>query len=180
MRYEDLDKEDFDAIVTGELTHYTLWMEEEINRLITDYFVSDKTKSKDFRRLLLYRDGLTFQDKLEIARGMIPLLGLNDQDQTQFRTILNAVEDFKSWRNAMAHGLDATPGDYKGVIRIEIVSRLGKEKTIEITPDSHRAKMDEAEKLYHSLENFVHSVLRERGDANKTLNRDVGKSHRTP
>jgi len=165
MRFEDLDKEDFDAIVTGELTHYAIWMEDEINRLITDYFVSDKSKSKDFRRLLLYRDGLTFQDKLEIARGMIPLLGLNDQDQTQFRTILNAVEDFKSWRNAMAHGLDTTPGDCKGVIRIWIVSRSGKEKTIEITPESHRAKMDEAEKLYHSLRNIVRSTLGERGDA---------------
>lgn len=76
MRYEDLDKEDFDAIVTGELTHYAIWMEDEINRFITDYFIGDKSKSKDFRRLLLYRDGLTFQDKLEVARGMIPLLGL--------------------------------------------------------------------------------------------------------
>jgi len=165
MRYEDLDKEDFDAIVTGELTHYAIWMEDEINLLITDYFISDKSKSKDFHRLLLYRDGLTFQDKLEIAKGMIPLLGLNDQDQTQFRTILNAVEDFKSWRNAMAHGLDATPGDYKGVIRIEIVSRSGKEKTIEISPESHSAKMDEAEKLYHSLRNIVRSALEERGNA---------------
>ncbi len=92
MRYEDLDKEDFDAIVTGELTHYAIWMEDKINSLITDYFVSDKSKSKDFRRLFLYRDGLTFQDKLEIARGMIPLLGLNDQDQTLLpRTIGNAV-----------------------------------------------------------------------------------------
>jgi hypothetical protein len=164
MRYEDLDKEVFDAIVTGELTHYAISMEDELNRLITDYFVSDKSKSKDFRRLLLYKDGLTFQDKLEIARGMIPLFGLNDQDKTQFRTILNAVEDFKSWRNAMAHGLDTTPGDYKGVIRIEFVSRSGKEKTIEITPESHRAKMDEAEKLYHSLRNIVRSALGERGD----------------
>ena len=165
MRYEDLDKEDFDAIVTGELTHYAIWMEDEINRLLTDYFVGDKSKSKDFRRLFLYRDGLTFQDKLEIVRGMIPLLGLNDQDETQLRTILNGVEDFKSWRNSMAHGLDATPGDYKGVIRIEIVSRSGKEKTIEITPESHRKKMDEAEKLYHSLRNIVRSALGKRGDA---------------
>jgi len=165
MRYDDLDKEDFDAIVTGELTHYAIWMEDEINRLITDYFVSEKTKSNDFRRLLLYRDGLTFQDKLEIARGMTPLLGLNDQDQKLFRAILNAVEDFKSWRNAMAHGLDMTPGDYKGVIRIEIVSRSGKEKTIEVTPESHRAKMDEAEKLYLSLKNIVNSALGERRDA---------------
>lgn len=165
MRYEDLDKENFDAIVTGELTHYAIWMEDEINRLITDYFVRDKSNSEDFRRLLLYRDGLTFQDKLEIARGMIPLLGLDDQDQSQFGTILSAVEDFKSWRNAMAHGLDATLGDYKGVIRIEIESRSGKEKTIEITPESHRAKMDEAEKLYHSLRSIVRRALGEKGNA---------------
>jgi len=165
MRYEELDKEDFDAIVTGEVTHYALWMEDEINRLITDYFVSDETKSNDFYRLLLYRDGLTFQDKLEITRGMTPLLGLDDKDQKLLRTILNEVEAFKLWRNSIAHGLDMTPGDYKGVILIQTVSRSGKEKTIEITPESHRAKMDEAEKLYLSLKNIVSIALGEKGDA---------------
>jgi len=176
MKYEDLDKEDFDAIVTGELTHYAIWMEDELNRLITDYFVSDKRKSKEFRRLLLYRDGLTFQDKLEIARGMIPLIELNNRDQTQFKTILNAVEDFKSWRNATTHGMDATPGAYKGMIRIETVSRSGKEKTIEITPKSHRAKMDEAEKLCSSLRNIVRSALRGRGNSKHSLHRSTDKS----
>ncbi len=165
MRYEDLDKEDFDAIVTGEFTHYAIWMEDEINRLITDYFVSDKSKSADFRRLLLYRDGLAFQDKLEIARGMIPMLGLNIQEQKQFKTILNEVEDFKSWRNAMAHGRDATPEEYKGIIRIEIVSRSGKEKIIEITPTSHTAKIEEAEELHNSLISIINSALGERSDA---------------
>jgi len=165
MKYEDLDQEVFDAIVSGELTHYAIWMENEINRLITRYLVSDKTKSEDFLRLLLYRAGLTFQDKLEIARGMTPLLGLNEQDQKLFRTVLNAVEEFKSWRNATAHGVDTTPGDYKGVIRIEIVSRSGKEKTIVITPESHRAKKEEAARLHLSLENVVNSALGERRDA---------------
>jgi hypothetical protein len=37
--YNNLSKEDFDAIVTGELTHYTLWMEDEVNEFILDYFL---------------------------------------------------------------------------------------------------------------------------------------------
>ena len=165
MRYEDLGKEDFDAIVTGELTHYAIWMEDEINRLVTGFIVSDVNKAKDFRRLILYRDGLTFQDKLEITKAMITLLALSEKDQAQFLAILNKVEDFKSWRNAMAHGFDSTPGDYKGVLRIEIVSRSGKEKMVEITPKSHRARMDEAEELYQSLRNIVSRALGEKGDA---------------
>jgi hypothetical protein len=167
MKYDRLDKEDFDAIVTGELTHYAIWMESEINRLITDYFVAEKTKSDEFRRWILHRDGLTFQDKLEIARGMTSSFGLNEEDQKLFRTILTGIENFKSWRNAMAHGFDNTPGDYQGAIRIEIVSRSGKEKTIEITPESHEAKLDEAEKLYHSLKNIVSTALGTRSDASQ-------------
>ena len=38
IKYEDLDKADFDAIVTGELTHYALWHEGELNNIIEDYF----------------------------------------------------------------------------------------------------------------------------------------------
>lgn len=37
MNYDGLDKEDFDAVVTGELTHYSLWLEEEINSIICNY-----------------------------------------------------------------------------------------------------------------------------------------------
>jgi hypothetical protein len=97
--YGHFSKEDFDAIVTGELTHYAIWLEDEINRLITDYFVSNKSRSVEFRRLFLRRDCVTFQDKLEIARAMIPLLGLSDRDAKRFKTTLKAVEEFKSWRN---------------------------------------------------------------------------------
>jgi len=155
MRYEDFSKEDFDAIVTGELTHYSLWMENEINHLIINYFIGDKTKSEDFYRFVLHREGLTFQNKLEIARGMIPILGLNSSNQKKFNTILKKVEEFKSWRNSMAHGLDIAPEAYRGTIIIQTASRSGKEKTIEITPKSHIEKMNEAEELYQALKSIV-------------------------
>ena len=66
MEYQNLNKEDFDAVVTGELTHYALWLEEEVNNIISDYFIMDSKQRSQFKRFLLFRDGLTFQDKIEI------------------------------------------------------------------------------------------------------------------
>ncbi|HEY8911446.1 MAG TPA: hypothetical protein VIM51_14370 [Desulfosporosinus sp.] len=73
MEYENLGQEDFDAIVTGELTHTSLQLEDELNGIITDYFIENNNKLNTFKSLLLYRDGLTFQDKMEIVLGMIHL-----------------------------------------------------------------------------------------------------------
>ncbi len=49
MKYDDLSHEDFDAIVTGELTHYALWLEGEIINIIADYFIGSDAKRSDFK-----------------------------------------------------------------------------------------------------------------------------------
>ena len=151
MNYEDLSHEDFDAIVTGELTHYALWFEDEIMDIIIDYFLDSSSKRSDFKRLILLRDGLTFQDKIEIVYAMLPLLG-KKAELVNLKSILKQVEDFKNWRNALAHGLDVSTDHTKPEISIEIVSRSGKEKTVHITPESHERKLDEAEKLLAELQ----------------------------
>ncbi len=150
MEYEELDREDFDAIVTGELTHYALYMEQELNTIICDYFVGTTSRRKDFRRLFLYRDGLSFQDKIDIVRGMLPLFG-EHAEHVKLKNLLSEVEDFKTWRNAMAHGFDVSeePGPE---LHVEIVTRSGKEKLMVITPASHRETMAAAEQLSDRLE----------------------------
>ena len=158
MNYEELEHEDFDAIVTGELTHFALWLEDVINGVICEYFIGGSSREDAFRRLILYRDGLTFQDKIEIARGMIPLFG-DAADQCDFKSLLSRVEKFKSWRNALAHGLDKTDPDKPSTIVVEVVSRSGKEKTIEITPDSHRELVAQTEALLKEVQE-ARTVLR--------------------
>ena len=136
MDYYRLTQAEFDALVTGELTHNALWLEDIANGIICEYFIGHRDKEDEFRRIVLYRDGLTFQDKLEIIRGMIPLFG-QAAEECNLKAILKEVEDFKSWRNALAHGLDKTnPGEPHKLI-IEVVTRSGKEKRVEITPESH-------------------------------------------
>ena len=146
MRYEDLSKEDFDAIVTGELTHYALWLENELNLIITDYFGVKETRREDFKRFILLRDGLTFQDKLEIVRGMLPLFG-EAGTSINLKQLLKEVEGFKSWRNAMAHGQDVSGEKWDAKLNICITTRSGSEKTIEITPESHEKCLKDAEAL---------------------------------
>jgi hypothetical protein len=153
MKYEGLEKEDFDALVTGELTHYALWLEEVTNEIIITYFSMSK-RGNDFRRLILYREGLTFQDKLDIVRGMIPLFEITEEKVRELKSLIKRVEEFKSWRNTMAHGRDVTGDEYAGKLLVEVVTRSGKEKVLEITPESHQAKMQEVE---HLLADFLHA-----------------------
>ena len=150
MEYDDLVKEDFDAVVTGELTHYALWLEDELNRIIMSYFKVPKARREDFKRLILLRDGLTFQDKLEIVRGMLPLFG-DIAVSTNLKQLLKELEEFKSSRNAMAHGQDVSDDDDEAKLKISITTRSGKERVIEITPESHTKLMDRAEALLKDL-----------------------------
>ena len=150
MKYEDLSHVHFDAIVTGELTQYALNLEGELIDIITEYFVQSDDKRSDFKRLLLLRDGLTFQDKIEIVRAMIPLFTQN-ATTINLKSLLKQVENFKSWRNALAHGTDVSEDNEKNELKIEVVTRAGKEKVVLITPKSHEAKIAEAEKLLSDL-----------------------------
>ena len=146
MDYHSLSQEDFDAVVTGELTHHALWLEDVANGIICEYFIGSGDKEDEFRRLILYRDGLTFQDKIEIIRGMIPLFG-KSAEECNLKGILNEVEKFKSWRNALAHGLDKTNSEEPLKLIIEVVTRSGKEKRVEITPESHEIMIEEVTDL---------------------------------
>lgn len=137
MDYGALDKEDFDAVVTGELTHLAIWLEDELNGIVTDYFVGDANRSGEFRRFLLLRDGLTAQDKLEVVRAMLPLFKLSEAELVDWKKILKGIEEFKRWRNAMAHGLDVTPDPYQKELVIEIVTRSGAGRQIKVTPAAH-------------------------------------------
>ncbi len=146
MNYKELDHDDFDAIVTGELTHYALWLEGALNNIITDYFISRAERRNDFERLFLYRDGLTVQDKIEIVRGMSPSI-TNSETAPLLKSLLKDIEEFKSWRNALAHGLEVQDEPTGPHIVIDIVGRSGKAKQVTITPESHERKIKEAEQL---------------------------------
>ena len=129
------------------MTHYALWLEDVANGIICEYFIGPSDKEDDFRRLILYRDGLTFQDKLEIIRGMIPLFG-EAGEKCNIKGLLKEVEEFKSWRNALAHGLDRTNPDEPHKLVVEVVTRSGKEKRIEITPESHAERLEQVMDLH--------------------------------
>jgi hypothetical protein len=146
MEYQNLNKEDFDAVVTGELTHYALWLEEELNKIISNYFITDSKKHSEFKTFFLYRDGLTFQDKIEIVRGMLPLFYVAAEGM-DLKSLLKEIEEFKSWRNALAHGLDVSLDDDAPLIRVQVVTRSGKERIYEITQESHESTMKKTENL---------------------------------
>jgi len=104
------------------------------------------TGKDHFRRLFLYREGLTFQDKLEIVRGLITVFG-ETAEQCKLKSLLKRIEEFKSWRNTLAHGIGESNLEETHKIVVEVVTRSGKEKRIEITPASHRKMLEETEKL---------------------------------
>jgi hypothetical protein len=147
MDYYSLSKEDFDSVVTGDMTHYALWLEDVANGIICEYFIGQSDKEDDFRRLILYRDGLTFQDKIEIIRAMLPLFG-KPAEQCDLKGLLQEVEEFKAFRNALSHGFDRSDSNEPHKLIVEVVSRSGKEKRVEITPKSHEEQLVQAEHLY--------------------------------
>lgn len=152
VEYEKLSKEDFDALVTGELTHNAIWLEDELVEIISDYFFQIVTRA-DFQRLLLRRDGLSFQDKIEIVRALLPRFA-NQLAATELRPLLVSIEEFKSTRNAFAHGLDVTPSTVTGVLHVEIINRAGKERVVVVTPESHRKLLIEADSMLKNLQNL--------------------------
>src|SRR5213594_3037158 len=103
MDYTNLSRIDFDAVVTGELSHRILGLEESVNGIIGDFFITERSRREHFEQLILFREGLTFQDKIEIVRAMIPLFQAEAR-KLDLLTLLKKVESLKNWRNAMAHG----------------------------------------------------------------------------
>jgi hypothetical protein len=145
LKYSDLTKEDFDAIVTGEMTHFAIWLEDELVEMISDYFLQLPTR-EDFQRLLLRRDGLTFQDKIEIVRALLPSFH-NQVAAAELKSVLADIEEFKAKRNAFAHGRDVTPSTAAPALHIQTVNRSGKERILIVTPETHAALVAATETL---------------------------------
>ncbi len=81
---------------------------------------------------------------------MIPLFG-KAAEECNLKGLLNEVEKFKSWRNALAHGLDRTNPEEPHKLIVEVVSRSGKEKQVEITPESHIKMIEDVANLAHAF-----------------------------
>jgi hypothetical protein len=151
--YSKFSKEDFDAMVTGELTHFALWFETVIVGIIT-VFLAQPNRREQFIRVLMRREGLTFQDKIEIARAL--LLDFDSDVAVKLKPLLNRVEAFKATRNALAHGHDVSPEGVSGpTMWVGIVTRSGHEKRIEITPESHAQLMNGLDVLLSELQEVL-------------------------
>jgi hypothetical protein len=154
-----MDCTDFDEIVTGRLTHLTIWLEEELIGLITDYLLGGVGTRKDsFKRLIMYRDGLTMQDKLEIYRAIVSELNLSDLQKAEITRTLNEVIEFKSYRNALAHGRENSRRDDRLEVVIEIVTRSGKFKEVTLTEDGFEKLVDTGDRLLEELRKFRSSL----------------------
>ena len=105
----------------------------------------------DFERLLLRRDSLTFQDKVEIVRAMLPLFN-NQAAAHKLKPLLIKVEDFKAHRNAFSHGMEVTPTNNTDGSCVEVFTRSGKEKLVSVAPESHENAMVEADALLNELQ----------------------------
>jgi hypothetical protein len=147
MKYTELDRVWFDAIVTGELTHYALWFEEQLEFLVMAFFLNDHRVIELFSMTFLRSRDFTMAKKTEFVKTV--LKGWDDSRSGEFLSAIKDMEEIIAIRNAMAHGRDV--GGTGLSLSIEIVSHGGKAKTIEITPESHEQIMDTAERCLDKL-----------------------------
>lgn len=105
-RYRELCREDFDAIVTGELVHQAVWLDSSLETAIETYFSVATGTREIFRRLILQREGMSFQSKIDIVRLIVDGGQFDTEYKQQWRQALSKIEEMKAIRNAMAHGKD--------------------------------------------------------------------------
>jgi hypothetical protein len=156
--YRNLNRDDFDAIVTGELTHQAVWLEGELETAIVNYFAVAKATRPDFRRLMLQRDGVTFQTKIDLVRSIISADEFESDYRNAWKSALSRIEELKRIRNAMAHGRDF--GGEGLEIKIGYVSRAGKDVEITIKPDSHTKLLTEADGSSKKSKGLLHAFGR--------------------
>jgi hypothetical protein len=147
MDYRDLDRAEFDAIVTGELTHYALWFEEQLDFLITVYFINDPRVIDRFSLIFLRSREFSTSRKMTLINSL--LKGWADNRSKEFLSVITEVEQIIAIRNAMAHGRDV--GGTGLDLLVAIQSHGGKTKNISITPDTHEEMLEVAERCLNKL-----------------------------
>jgi hypothetical protein len=126
-------------------------MEDTLQLILCDYFVPNEDRALVFYDIMLRRDGLTLQNKIEIVRALIDRRSDIDLvTKAQVRDALRRVEEFKAIRNALAHGRDV--GGEGLSLEIEIVGRSGNPKKVVVSPTSHNAELAKAEALVAELD----------------------------
>jgi len=164
LNYANMSRHEFDAIVTGELSSLTLSFELQINEIIIGYFLQGARRKDDFRIVFFYRECMTFQQKMDIVKVIINT-NPSRLDKTESNKILKMIESFKSLRNALAHCFTHSL-DQGNELRIclDMFSRSGRYKVIEITPESH-------DQLMMDFEGQFKQIVEWRKKSIKSLNR---------
>jgi hypothetical protein len=136
MHYEKLDRADFDAIVTGELAHFAIWFDKLLEDIVCQYFLGFfSPRQDDFTNLILRRDGITFNTKIDIVAKIIDKDEYLIQHRDDLKDIFKTMDSLKRLRNAMAHGVDM--GGEELELNIELTSSAGKKSLFKITPKTH-------------------------------------------
>jgi hypothetical protein len=148
MKYQKLEREEFDAIVTGEMTHYALWFEDQLEALITLYFVDDPNVIELFEATFIRSRHFSLSQKLEFTKKLLRQWS-DSKRSSEFKAVIEEVETLIAIRNTMAHGRDI--GGTGLELLIEIQSYGGKTKEISITPETHEAAMATAERCLTKL-----------------------------
>jgi hypothetical protein len=160
--YTKYSRTEFDAVVTGELAHHCLWMEDALNDFIIKFFLKGSSRKKEFETVFFERECLSFQDKIDLVNVTLKLFGSSEQ-KSRTKTLLKKVEAFKSMRNAFAHGMM----DYSGAaeneqkITIQIYNRGGNVRTHEVTIESHKKQMQIGDNIIADLHQWCSDMVKE-------------------
>jgi hypothetical protein len=164
IRYEKLTPDEFDAVVTGELTHSAIWFEDRFNEFLISYLGILKSRSEIFTLLFLYREGLRFQDKIEISEAIIrhhnaylTRPGPKQIDVSRALRLFGEIKKLKTVRNALAHGLAVQKSDKSAtpMLHVQTIGRSGKKNETEITPSSHKDQLQQLDKLHAELDSIL-------------------------
>ncbi len=160
--YSKLSKHDFDVIITGQLIHYCLHLESEINNFLKDYFLhrsSEKRKS-EFDEVVLFRDCISLHNKIDILKLLTKGYPLKVKKK-ESEILFSKIDEMKSLRNALTHGFAPFDDESEELkVVIEITNKAGKQKRIEITTENHEKIMNDFEKLIDDFSEWKENALK--------------------
>ena len=120
------------VIFFGELTSLNTLIEYSINELLTSYFVTSNHRKDEFKRFMMYRWGLSYQNKIDCLRFIADSIKDKTERERFELTIMFAMR-FNMVKEKLVYGWPLNDDPENIIIRT--INEIYLCQDIEVSPD---------------------------------------------
>ncbi|KHD87850.1 MAG: hypothetical protein OM95_12670 [Bdellovibrio sp. ArHS] len=155
---QHLTLEDFDALVTGHLVHYSIWYDSIFSDIVLNYLFPNSPERKDLFEGFFFKGTIfSIEKKINFTKELTKLIPQLKSEPARWNSLFKEIEDIRIIRNTMTHGLlqESLLSPLKLIVSKK---NANQNDCLEVTQEYFNKLLDRCETTLKELQRLLHII----------------------